>query len=445
MCGIVGFVGSARPDVLVAVTDSLIHRGPDGEGRHIEQGVGLHLGQRRLAILDIAGGAQPMWDAERRCVVIFNGQIYNHAELRRELEALGRPFHSDHSDTEVILQAYLAWGIEGMHRRFNGMWAFVLYDLQRKRLLLSRDRFGEKPLYYTDQPAGFAFASELKALIVLPDHAFTVDPRAAHDVFSFGHVRTPRSIYAEVRTLPPGHVLTVGETGAPQLHAYWTPRYAAPETLSEAAWIERFRDTWLDVVKSQMLADVDVGAFLSGGVDSSAVVAAMQRLADRPVKTFTIGFPEKRYDESPLAESVARHLGTDHRTLIVGIEDARDVLPKIQRCYDEPFADSSAIPTWYLSRMAAEHVKVALSGDGGDEIFFGYKRHLTERQVGRLPAPIRHAARAFGALPPMPWRAGAEIYQRWQKTARSAGLPDGMARFFAKTQITAKTAAPMTT
>ncbi|HEU4959734.1 MAG TPA: asparagine synthase (glutamine-hydrolyzing) [Sphingomonas sp.] len=437
ICGIAGLFARGRGPVgealIAAQCETIVHRGPDHRGLMVDGEFGF--GMQRLSIIDIAGSNQPIHAGDHRHSLVFNGEIYNFPALRRELIGLGHHFTTE-GDAETILNAWRQWGDDAWPR-LDGMFAVAIWDRLERRLTLARDRTGIKPLYYTDQPAGFAFASELKALMVLPDHAFTVDPRAAHDYFSFGHVRTPRSIYAEVRTLPPGHVLTVGETGEPQLHAYWTPRYAAPEKLSEAAWIERFRDTWLDVVKSQMLADVDVGAFLSGGVDSSAVVAAMQRIADRPVKTFTIGFPEKRYDESPLAESVARHLGTDHRTLIVGIEDARDVLPKIQRCYDEPFADSSAIPTWYLSRMAAEHVKVALSGDGGDEIFFGYKRHLTERQVGRLPAPIRHAARAFGALPPMPWRAGAETYQRWQKTARSAGLPDGMARFFAKTQITA--------
>jgi asparagine synthase (glutamine-hydrolysing) len=390
---------------------------------------------QRLSIIDLAGSNQPIHAADGRHALVFNGEIYNFPTLRRELIALGHHFSTE-GDAETILNAFVQWGDDAW-AKLDGMFAVAIWDKLERRLTLARDRTGIKPLYYTDQPTGFAFASELKALLMLPEHAFTPDPRAAHDYFSFGHVRPPRSIYLEVRQVPPGHVLTVGETGAPQLHAYWTPRYAKPETLSETAWIERFRDTWLEVVKSQMLADVDVGAFLSGGVDSSAVVAAMQQIAGRPVKTFTIGFPEKRYDESPLAERVAAHHGADHRTMIIDIGQARDVLPAIQRCYDEPFADSSAIPTWYLSRMAAEHVKVALSGDGGDEIFFGYKRHLTERQIGRLPAPVRHAARGFGALPPMPWKAGAETYQRWQKTARSAGLDNGVERFFAKTQITA--------
>ncbi len=223
MCGIVGFIGAPRPDVLAAMTDSLIHRGPDGEGRHIEEAVGLHLGQRRLAILDIAGGAQPMWDVERRCVLIFNGQIYNHAELRRELEALGRPFHSDHSDTEVILQAYLAWGIEGMHHRFNGMWAFALYDVERKRLLLSRDRFGEKPLYYTDQNGIFAFASEVTALARHPQIDLGPSALSIQKYFAYGFVPGAASIYDRIGKLPAGCWMTVDlPTGARELRPYWS-------------------------------------------------------------------------------------------------------------------------------------------------------------------------------------------------------------------------------
>jgi asparagine synthase (glutamine-hydrolysing) len=305
-----------------------------------------------------------------------------------------------------------------------------LWDRRDRTLKLARDRIGIKPLYYSDQPAGFAFASELKALLPCAGLDFTLDLGALHDFMSFGHIRSPRSIYREVRTLPPGHVMTVAADGEPVLRRYWQARYQPAERLSEAAWVDRFRQVWLETVKGQMLADVDLGAFLSGGVDSSAVVAAMQQLSDRPVKTFTVGFPEPRYDESAHAEAVARHLGCDHHVQILDLAKARDVLPIVQRCYDEPFADSSAVPMWYISRMAAQHVKVMLSGDGGDEVFFGYKRHLTERQVGRLPTPVRHAARGFAALP----MAGDRV-QRWQRTAHSAGLPSGVARFFAKTQI----------
>ncbi|TPG43649.1 asparagine synthase (glutamine-hydrolyzing) [Sphingomonas koreensis] len=436
ICGIAGYFARDGAPVSVAMItaqcQTIVHRGPDDQGVMVDGDFGF--GMRRLSIIDIAGGHQPIDSADRRHTIVFNGEIYNFPAMRRELAELGHTF-ATHSDTETILVAYQQWGDDAW-ARLDGMFAVAIWDRLDRRLTLARDRTGIKPLYYTEQSGGFAFASELKALLVLPRLDFTVDPRAVHDYFSYGHIRSPRSIYAEVKTLRPGHVLSIGARGEARRHAYWQPAYRPAEPLTEATWIDRFRATWLDVVKSQMLADVDVGAFLSGGVDSSAVVAAMRQVSDRPIKTFTIGFPEPRYDESGYAEAVARHLGCDHTVQMIDLGDARDVLPAIQRCYDEPFADSSAVPTWYLSKMAARDVKVALSGDGGDEIFFGYKRHLTERQVGRLPGAVRQAARGFARLPAMPWKAGAETYQRWQKTARSAGLADGATRFFAKTQIT---------
>ncbi|RZM01510.1 MAG: asparagine synthetase B, partial [Sphingomonas sp.] len=229
----------------------------------------------------------------------------------------------------------------------------------------------------------------------------------------------------------------VGASGEPTIEPYWQPRYAPAAPLPEREWVERFRATWLDTVAAQMVADVEVGAFLSGGIDSSAVVAAMTRVGDRPVRTFTIGFPDPRYDESPHAEAVAQALGTRHTTRQLDLDQAQDLLPQVAACYDEPFADPSMLPTWYVSKLAAEEVKVALSGDGGDELFFGYKRHATEDRVGRLPAVVRHAARAVHAIPTLPSRRANEAVQRWTKTAASAGLPSGIARFFAKTQITA--------
>jgi asparagine synthase (glutamine-hydrolysing) len=391
-------------------------------------------GMRRLSIIDIAGSSQPMWSRDQRYALVFNGKIYNFKKLREELAGLGHSF-TTHGDTETILAAYQQWGDDAWNR-LDGMFAVAIWDRRERRLILARDPIGIKPLYYHEQDGGIAFASELKALLVLPELDFDVDPRGLHDYFTFGHVRTPRSIYRQVRTLPPGHVLSIGPTGAAQLHAYWQARYHQSETLTEAAWVDRFRATWLEAVEGQMVADVEIGAFLSGGVDSSAVVAAMARVSDRPVKTFTIGFPVSRYDESAHAEETARHLGCDHVTRTIELKDALEVLSTVQRCYDEPFADPSAVPTWYVSRIAAEHVKVALSGDGGDELFFGYKRHLAERKMSRLPGSVRWAAGRFANIPPMPWKHGNRLLQRWQKSARSAALPDGVSRFFAKTQIT---------
>lgn len=409
-----------------------MHRGPDDQGVLTDRDFGF--GMRRLSIIDIAGGHQPFVSADGRHALVFNGEIYNFRALRAELAAMGRVFASA-GDTEVILAGYERWG-DGVWARLDGMFAVAVWDARDRRLTLARDPVGIKPLYYTDQPAGFAFASELTALTVLPALAFDVDDRGLHDYFSFGHVRSPRSIYAQVATLPPGHVMTIEANGAPAIRAYWTPAYrpAAPRT--ERDWIDAFRDQWLATIRDQMVADVDVGAFLSGGVDSSAVVAAMAQVSDRPVRTFTIGFPDPRFDEAPHAEAIARHLGTAHVTRTLELADAQAMLPAVQRCYDEPFADPSAVPTWYVSRVAAQEVKVALSGDGGDELFFGYKRHATERRIGSLPASVRWLAGALEAVPTLPSARANAVLQRWRKTTGSAALPDGIARFFAKTQIT---------
>ena len=420
------------PDLVAGQCGRLVHRGPDDEGIVVDGALGM--GMRRLAIVDVAGGHQPFHSPDGRYSLVFNGEIYNFRQLRAELEG-DRAFES-HGDAEVILAGYERWG-DGVWPRLDGMFAVAVWDRATRVLTLARDPTGIKPLYYTDQRAGFAFASELKALTDLPGFAFTTDERALLDYFRFGHVRGPRSIHGEVATLPPGHLLRVGASGEPTIEPYWQPRYAPAAPLPEREWVERFRATWLDTVAAQMVADVEVGAFLSGGIDSSAVVAAMTCVGDRPVRTFTIGFPDPRYDESPHAEAVAQALGTRHTTRLLDLDQAQDLLPQVAACYDEPFADPSMLPTWYVSKLAAEEVKVALSGDGGDELFFGYKRHATEDRVGRLPAVVRHAARAVHAIPTLPSRRANEAVQRWTKTAASAGLPSGIARFFAKTQITA--------
>ena len=420
------------PDLVAGQCGRLVHRGPDDEGIVVDGALGM--GMRRLAIVDVAGGHQPFHSPDGRYSLVFNGEIYNFRQLRAQLEG-DRAFES-HGDAEVILAGYERWG-DGVWPRLDGMFAVAVWDRATRALTLARDPIGIKPLYYTDQRAGFAFASELKALTDLPGFAFTTNERALLDYFRFGHVRGPRSIHAEVATLPPGHLLRVGGSGEPTIEPYWQPRYAPAAPLPEREWVERFRATWLDTVAAQMVADVEVGAFLSGGIDSSAVVAAMTRVGDRPVRTFTIGFPDPRYDESPHAEAVAQALGTRHTTRLLDLDQAQDLLPQVAACYDEPFADPSMLPTWYVSKLAAEEVKVALSGDGGDELFFGYKRHATEDRVGRLPAVVRHAARAVHAIPTLPSRRANEAVQRWTKTAASAGLPSGIARFFAKTQITA--------
>lgn len=437
ICGIVGLYAPGRASVARAVIerqcDTIVHRGPDSAGVLVDGDFGF--GMRRLSIIDMAGSDQPIFSTDGRHAIVFNGEIYNYRSLRDELRARGHVFATQ-GDTEVILAAWLEWGDDAW-ARLDGMFGVAIWDRATRRLTLARDAIGIKPLYYTWQAGQLAFGSELKTLLAVPDLRFDPDSRGVHDYFSFGHVRGPRSISAQVSMLPPGHVLELGPDAIPRTHAFWRARYTPAAPRPAAEWVAHFRDVWTETVCSQMLAaDTDVGAFLSGGVDSSAVVAAMARVSDRPIKTFTIGFAERAYDEAPYAEAVARHLGCDHRTHYVDPKRAWAILPQIQQAYDEPFADPSAIPTWYVSEAAAQEVKVVLSGDGGDELFFGYKRHLTEHRLGQLPGVVRRTARHLAELPPLPWEMGNRRLQRWQKTARSAGLPDGGTRFFAKTQIT---------
>jgi asparagine synthase (glutamine-hydrolysing) len=437
MCGIAGWYSRGRSGVTRAVIsaqcNTIIHRGPDDWGVLVDGDFGF--GMRRLSIIDVEGGHQPMETADGRFSIIFNGEIYNHLKLREELLRRGHAFRT-RSDTETILVAYQEWGEETWHR-LDGMFAVAIWDRRERSLTLARDHVGIKPLYYTMQNGGLAFGSELKALMPLPGHRFDVDPRAVHDLFTFGHIRTDRSIYAQVRTLTPGHSLTIRAGGDAQIREFWRPVYVHASPRGEKEWIEGFREKWMETVRSHLLADVEVGAFLSGGIDSSAIVAMMSRITGEPIKTFTIGFPIERYNEAPFAEAVARHLGCDHTTRVIDLGRARDLLPQLQRGYDEPFADPSAVPTWYLSQLAREHVKVVLSGDGGDELFMGYKRHLTARTIGSIPQWLRQPFETtVCSLPSTPFRAWNRKVQRWQKTAAAAHLPDGASRFFAQTQIT---------
>lgn len=393
------------------MSDYLIHRGPDGAGQHIEHGVGLHLAQRRLAILDIAGGVQPMWDVERRCVLVFNGQIYNHAELRRELEAQGRRFHSDHSDTEVILQAYLAWGIEGMHRRFNGMWAIALYDLERKRLLLSRDRFGEKPLYYTDQNGTFAFASEVTALIRHPDVALHPDVLSIQKYFAYGFV-PGGSIYRGVAKLPAGCWMTIDlASGARELRRYWSFELA-PDTGPKAAdlggYVEELRARMQRAVTMRLAADVPVGVLLSGGIDSSTIVHFATASTEQPATTFSIGFDEPSFDESPYAERVAAHYGTRHVSDHLTLAQASAIVPELLARLDEPVADSSLVACYLLFRHVRRHLPVVLSGDGSDELFAGYETFKGLRWAklydALVPASLRSGLSFVAGLLPVSHR-----------------------------------------
>lgn len=379
------------------MTEAIAHRGPDGDGFYDAPGIGL--GHRRLAIVDLAGGDQPMFNENRSVAIVFNGEIFNFQPLMAELTALGHRFRT-RCDTEVIVHAWEEWG-ESCLDRLNGQFAFALWDERQETLFLARDRFGEKPLYYSFLGDGrLIFASELKSLLQSPAVDRRLDPQAIEEYFAFGYVPDPRSIYSDVKKLPPGHCLTVRRgAAASEPREYWNVQFvdggAAVEGEAAAELIARLQES----VRMRMIADVPLGAFLSGGVDSSGVVAMMAGLKAGPVSTFSIAFGTSGFDETRYAAEIARRYRTDHHVREVD-PDAFDLVDRLATIYDEPFGDSSAMPTFRVSAMARENVTVALSGDGGDEVFGGYRRyrwHVAEERVRRrLPARLR--APLFGAL-----------------------------------------------
>ena len=380
----------------------LVPRGPDEEGLWSDPEVGVALGFRRLAILDLtAGGHQPMASHSGRFELVFNGEIYNHGELHRDLEAAGEQFRG-RSDTEVLLEAIEAWGPEKTLPRLNGMFALALWDRRDHCLCLARDRFGKKPLYYGWAGGSLVFGSSLHALRLHPEFEARLDPSAMAAYLRFAYVPGPHAIFSGFHKLVPGAFLELREPipgSLPEPMRYWDARQAAlaaraggPALSSEEAEV-RLEELLLDAVSLRSIADVPLGAFLSGGIDSSLVVALLQRLGGSPVKTFSIGFPQKAFDEAPFARAVAAHLGTEHTECYVEPRQALDVVPLLPAIYDEPFADSSQIPTFLVSQLARQHVTVALSGDAGDELFAGYERYAVGqallRRSGWLPAPIR--------------------------------------------------------
>lgn len=388
MCGIVGFRskgGRLAPDslhrVTRAMTDTLAHRGPDDADLWLDPDAGVAFGHRRLSIIDLsAAGRQPMESACGRYVITYNGEIYNFRELRERLAQHGHAFRG-HSDTEVLLEALARWGVAETLPRLNGMFAFALWDREARCLTLARDRTGKKPLYYGWCGESFLFGSELKALRAHPDFDPKIDRDALGLFIQYSWMPAPHSIYAAVRQLPAGTTLTVpadGRPGSVQPQAYWSARDVAarggqaPVAMSLEAATDRLEELLRDAVARRMIADVSLGAFLSGGIDSSTVVALMRTVGTRPVQTFSIGYHEARYNEAEHAQAIARHLGTDHTELYVTATDCLDVIPKLPTLYDEPFADYSQIPTYLVSQLARRKVTVALSGDGGDELFGGY-------------------------------------------------------------------------
>jgi asparagine synthase (glutamine-hydrolysing) len=397
MCGIAGVLDlhgrAVEPALLHRLCKVLAHRGPDDEGYYVNGPVGL--GQRRLAILDVAGGRQPMSNEDGTVWVTFNGEIYNFERLRRQLEAAGHRF-ATRSDTETIVHAYEQDGPECV-TRLRGMFAFALWDQRARRLLVARDRIGKKPLFYAEADGQWLFASELQGLLQHPGVGREIDPTALDEYLTYGYVPAPKTIFTGIYKLPPAHYLTldVGGPGGVKLRTerYWRLEYGPKLNLSEAEAAEGLLETLREAVRLRMIADVPLGALLSGGIDSSLVVALMSRLAGR-VKTFSIGFEEQDFSELAYARRVAERCATEHHELIVR-PDALDVLPTLVRHYGEPYADSSAIPTYYVAKLTREHVTVALNGDGGDECLAGYERYLGSAladRYQRLPVLARKLA-----------------------------------------------------
>lgn len=426
MCGIsgglqLGLNQQEWESILGRMGTTLEHRGPDDSGVWADADAGIGFSHRRLAIVDLSQeGHQPMRSADGRYVLCFNGEIYNFTKLRQELERLGHRFRG-HSDTEIMLAAFCQWGIEAAVKKFIGMFAFAVWDAKERELHLCRDRVGEKPLYYGWLGDAFVFGSELKALRAHPNWRAEIDRGALVLLLRYNYVPAPYSIYKGIHKLLPGTILTISQNslsrhGANQPKPYWSARQVAEDGIShrfegsDEEAVAELDALLRDAIAGQMMADVPLGAFLSGGIDSSTIVALMQAQSSQPVKTFTIGFNEEAYNEAEFAKSVAAHLKTEHTELYVTPEQAMNVIPRLPALYDEPFADSSQIPTFLVSELTRQSVTVSLSGDGGDELFGGYNRYFWGRKIwnkiGWMPRGIRRsAARGIVSVSPGMWDA----------------------------------------
>ncbi|HXC74449.1 MAG TPA: asparagine synthase (glutamine-hydrolyzing) [Sphingomicrobium sp.] len=442
MCGIAGLISTAAVDdrAVARLIRPIAHRGPDDDGIWLDAEAGVGLGHRRLAIVDLSpAGHQPMLSADGRLVLTFNGEIYNHADLRGALEAQGAVPEGGwrgHSDTEVFLHGIVTWGLAETLRRSAGMFAFAVWDRKARTLALVRDRFGEKPLYYGWAGRDFLFGSELKALRAHPRFDNAIDRRALGQFASRTYIPAPLSIYQRVFKLPPGCILTLDREAAARpldeppaegtsagglaLDRYWSHREVVRRGLDqpiadEREALEELEQVLATAIRGQSMADVPVGAFLSGGIDSSTICGLYQKYSNVPVRTFSIGFEEAGYDEAKAAKRVAQHLGTVHDERYVTVREARDVIPLLPGMYDEPFADSSQIPTHLVSRFAREQVTVALTGDGGDELFAGYNRHFAAprlwRQLQKVPQPLRAATGSpLSRVPSQFWSGMAGLF-----------------------------------
>ena len=410
MCGIAGYFGRFDEAPLRRMTQRIAHRGPDADGLHADASRGVFLGHRRLSILDIAGGVQPMETEDGRFVIVFNGEIYNFRELRRELEALGARFRTGHSDTEVLLHGYRQWG-KDLPRRLNGMWAFALVDRERNEVFLSRDRFGKKPLYWHAARDGFLFASELTALREHPAVPSAPSPEAIRKYFAYGFIPAPLTHLRDVFKLPGGHSMTVDlSTFARRIERYWDyvpePTDVPVTSAAVDAWTDELVSLLDAAVARRLVADVPVGAFLSGGIDSSLVSAlAMRHAGADKLITFSIGFDEAGFDETEHAARVAHHIGASHVVEKLSIDRAREILPRLARDLDEPFADSSLLPTFLLCQHARRHATVALGGDGADELFAGYDPFKALRYASWyaavVPGPVHRAISALASRLPV--------------------------------------------
>jgi asparagine synthase (glutamine-hydrolysing) len=432
MCGIFGHLCldeacAGQPLAGQAAIDTMTHRGPDDRG--IWRGKGVLLGMRRLSIIDLAGGQQPIWNEDRTCCIVYNGELYNYLDLRPELEARGHLFRT-RSDTEVILHAYEEWGVDCL-QRFNGMFAVAIWNERERSLFLARDRIGEKPLYYYRDEGRLVFASEIKAILAVERVPRALNLRGLANFLAFGHAVAPETIYQGIYKLLPGHYLQARE-GEIQIAAYWDvgqePQLPAGMVPGEGVYADRIRALLDDSVRRRMIADVPVGAFLSGGVDSSAVVALMMRHATAPVKTFSLGFSVGGgYNELADARQVAEFLGTDHHELELAHADLVGTLRRLVYHYDEPFGDPAGFPVYLLSRFAREQVKVVLCGDGGDELFGGYRRYVADQVAPfyqRLPARV-----AEGWLPAAADRLSR--LRRVKRTLRTLPIADPAERYAA--------------
>ncbi len=428
MCGINGFYSKSSSgfnDVIEKMNSEISHRGPDNNGIWKDSDAGIFFGHQRLSILDLSSaGSQPMHSSSGRYIITYNGEVYNHIEVRKELEKLNNKIvWQGNSDTETLLEAIDYWGIEVSLQKINGMFAFGVWDKKARCLILARDRMGEKPLYYGWQGRGnrraFLFGSELKALKVHPDFIGEINRSAISLQLENNYIPAPYSIYKDIYKLLPGHYLTLKADDfinylLPSSKAYWSLTESAiygndNPLMYEKETIQKYLEKYLrSSVKKQMISDVPLGAFLSGGIDSSIIVSMMQSQSSNPVKTFTIGFSENNFSEAPYAKKVAMHLGTDHTELYVSPKETMEVIPNLPNIYDEPFSDPSQIPTYLVSKLAKKYVKVALSGDGGDELFCGYKRYVMSKKFWNIlkymPIPLRRIlSSGIGLVSPQDW------------------------------------------